>query len=97
MKDINYIVGQNIRDLRQHNGLTTTVLAKMLSVSQQQLSRYERGINKIDVSVVFKIINIFHVSYESLFPQSDTGDFFHTKQSALYIDPMTYHDEYPSY
>ena len=62
MKDINYIVGQNIRDLRQHNGLTTTVLAKMLSVSQQQLSRYERGINKIDVSVVFKIINIFHMS-----------------------------------
>ena len=97
MKDINFIVGQNIRDLRHSNGLTTKMLAQMLGVSQQQMSRYERGIDKIDVSVVFKIINIFHISYESLFPQSDTGDFFQTKQSPLYIDAMTYHDEYPSY
>ncbi len=47
MKDINFIVGQNIRDLRHCNGLTTKMLAKMLGVSQQQLSRYERGVNKI--------------------------------------------------
>ncbi|HHN8373200.1 helix-turn-helix transcriptional regulator [Morganella morganii subsp. morganii] len=96
MKDINFIVGQNIRDLRHSNGLTTQMLAKMLGVSQQQMSRYERSVNKIDVSIVFKIINIFHVSYDSLFPQPDTGDFLQTKQSLLYIDPMTYHDEYSS-
>lgn len=30
MKDINFIVGQNIRDLRHRNGLTTKMLAKML-------------------------------------------------------------------
>ncbi|MEM8231994.1 helix-turn-helix transcriptional regulator, partial [Morganella morganii] len=41
MKDINFIVGQNIRDLRHRNGLNTKMLAKMLGVSQQQLSRYE--------------------------------------------------------
>ncbi|WP_371327751.1 helix-turn-helix domain-containing protein, partial [Morganella sp. HMSC11D09] len=45
MKDINFIVGQNIRDLRHRNGLTTKMLARMLGVSQQQLSRYERGVN----------------------------------------------------
>ncbi|MEM8028305.1 helix-turn-helix transcriptional regulator [Morganella morganii] len=82
------MVGQNIRDLRQHNGLTTTVLAKMLSVSQQQLSRYERGINKIDVSVVFKIINIFHVSYEYLFPEAQNDYTESVKSSFVYMEPL---------
>ncbi len=29
MKDINFIVGQNIRDLRHRNGLTTKMLGKV--------------------------------------------------------------------
>ncbi|HCR3557599.1 TPA: helix-turn-helix transcriptional regulator, partial [Morganella morganii] len=43
MKNINLIVGQNIRTLRYHHGMTTKTLAKLLEVSQQQVSRYERG------------------------------------------------------
>ncbi|MEM8321697.1 helix-turn-helix transcriptional regulator, partial [Morganella morganii] len=56
MKDINFIVGQNIRSLRHRNGMTTKALANQLGISPQQISRYERGINKIDASIVFKII-----------------------------------------
>ncbi|AUR33376.1 XRE family transcriptional regulator [Morganella morganii] len=88
MKDINFIVGQNIRDLRHRNGLTTKMLAKMLGVSQQQLSRYERGVNKIDVSVVFKIINIFHVSYEYLFPEAQNDYTESVKSSYVYMEPL---------
>ena len=88
MKDINFIVGQNIRDLRHRNGLTTKMLAKMLGVSQQQLSRYERGVNKIDVSVVFKIISIFHVSYEYLFPETENDYTESIKSSFVYMEPL---------
>lgn len=88
MKDINFIVGQNIRDLRHRNGLTTKMLAKMLGVSQQQLSRYERGVNKIDVSVVFKIINIFDVSYEYLFPETENDYTESIKSSFVYMEPL---------
>ncbi|XKD94855.1 helix-turn-helix domain-containing protein [Morganella morganii] len=88
MKDINFIVGQNIRDLRHRNGLTTKMLAKMLGVSQQQLSRYERGVNKIDVSVVFKVISIFHVSYDYLFPEMQNDYSESVKNSFVYMEPL---------
>ncbi|WP_407299057.1 hypothetical protein [Morganella morganii] len=48
------------------------------------MSRYERGVNKIDVSVVFKIINIFHVSYEFLFPETQ-NDYTESVKAPLYI------------
>ena len=97
MKDINLIVGQNIRTLRCRNGMTTRNLADRLGISSQQISRYERGINKIDASIVFKIINIFGVPYEALFPEPETEDFSQTKASLMYMDPMLFHNEYQSY
>ena len=97
MENINFIVGQNIRDLRHCNEMSTQTLAKMLGVSQQQLSRYERGVNKIDVSVVFKIISIFGISYDSLFPEPETSNFTQTKKPLIYIDPVVPDNEYQSY
>ena len=97
MKDINFIVGQNIRSLRHRNGMSTKALANQLGISPQQISRYERGINKIDASIVFKIINIFGVPYEALFPEPETEDFSQTKASLMYMDPMLFHNEYQSY
>ena len=97
MKDINLIVGQNIRTLRCRNGMTTRNLADRLGISSQQISRYERGINKIDASTVFKIINIFDVPYESLFPEPEVEDFTQIKNSLMYMDPGIFHNEYQFY
>lgn len=83
MNCINGIVGQRIRRLRYDHGLKAKALAKLLGISQQQLSRYERGINKIDASIIFKVINIFGVPYESLFPEPEMEDFTQTKNSRL--------------
>ncbi|WP_410200527.1 helix-turn-helix domain-containing protein [Klebsiella variicola] len=52
------------------------------------MSRYERGVNKIDVNVVFKIINIFHVSYEYLFPETQNDYTESVKSSFVYMDPL---------
>ncbi|MCU6237390.1 helix-turn-helix domain-containing protein [Morganella morganii] len=83
MNCINGIVGQRIRRLRCDHGLKAKALAKLLGISQQQVSRYERGINKIDASIIFKVINIFGVPYESLFPDPEMEDFTQTKNSGL--------------
>ncbi|ATN00354.1 helix-turn-helix transcriptional regulator [Proteus cibarius] len=60
-------IGYELSLLRQRNLMTGAELGKILNISQQQISRYERGINKIPVDLLFYILNIFDISI---------GDFF---------------------
>lgn len=48
-------VGQRIQMRRKEVGMTTQQLAELIDISQQQLSRYERGTNKINVSHLVNI------------------------------------------
>ncbi|EMI5492701.1 helix-turn-helix transcriptional regulator [Providencia stuartii] len=43
MKNVNQIVGKEIRRRRKKLGLSGIELADLIGVSQQQISRYERG------------------------------------------------------
>ncbi|MBP6123801.1 MULTISPECIES: helix-turn-helix domain-containing protein [Providencia] len=52
---IHYSIGQRILKKRKELGYTGSQLAKLLDVSQQQVSRYERGKNKINLLSLFKI------------------------------------------
>ncbi|WP_409265094.1 helix-turn-helix domain-containing protein [Morganella morganii] len=88
MNNINFIVGRNIRMLRQSNGLTTRQLASILNVSQQQISRYERGDNKIDVNIAFKIVNFFDIRYEDIFPEKQKNAKVMLKELNIYVDPI---------
>lgn len=65
--DVTRYIGSRIRELRHGEGLTTRTLAKYLGVSQQQLSRYERGVNKIDVCIIYRLSHIFHVDIDCFF------------------------------
>ena len=49
------LVGQRIQSRRKEAGLTAAELAEIIDISQQQLSRYERGTNKINVAHLVKI------------------------------------------
>jgi transcriptional regulator with XRE-family HTH domain len=49
------LVGQRIQTRRKEAGLTAADLAETIDISQQQLSRYERGTNKINVAHLVKI------------------------------------------
>lgn len=49
------LVGQRIQSRRKEAGLTAADLAEIIDISQQQLSRYERGTNKINVAHLVKI------------------------------------------
>ena len=49
------LVGQRIQARRKEAGLTAAELAESIDISQQQLSRYERGTNKINIAHLITI------------------------------------------
>ncbi|MEY0878589.1 helix-turn-helix domain-containing protein [Providencia manganoxydans] len=53
--------GAVIKQIRRECGMTGAELAKKLNVSQQQMSRYERGINKISVDMLFYLSIVLNV------------------------------------
>ncbi|MEY1272536.1 helix-turn-helix domain-containing protein [Proteus mirabilis] len=57
-------IGTLIREIRLNKKLTEKDLANLLNISQQQISRYERGKVKVDVEFLFKIIIVFQLDDE---------------------------------
>lgn len=60
-------VGKEICRLRKKRGLTEKVLASYLGVSQQQLSRYERGICAIKLDYLMILLHFLEVPVDSFF------------------------------
>ncbi|MBD2812423.1 helix-turn-helix transcriptional regulator [Xenorhabdus sp. Vera] len=58
MEDANLLVGERIQTKRKELGITATALAKQIGISQQQLSRYERGTNRINIVHLVDIAEI---------------------------------------
>lgn len=48
--EIDIAIGKRIQQRRKEVGLTAENLAEQIGVSQQQFSRYERGVTKINVA-----------------------------------------------
>lgn len=48
--NIDYLIGQRIQRRRKEMGYTAEWLSEQVDVSQPQLSRYERGVNKINIA-----------------------------------------------
>lgn len=53
--DIHYFIGIKIKARRKELGFSGSDLAKKLNISQQQISRYENGINKIPLNHLVSI------------------------------------------
>lgn len=49
------LVGKRIQQKRKEKGLSAFELSEMIGIAQQQLSRYERGENKINVAHLVEI------------------------------------------
>lgn len=58
--------GTVIKQTRKECGMTGAELAKKLNVSQQQMSRYERGINKISVDLLFNLSIVLNIPFEKV-------------------------------
>ncbi|MDX4945440.1 helix-turn-helix domain-containing protein [Providencia manganoxydans] len=56
-KHLSQAIGRQIYLTRKSRGLTGKLLADKLGVSQQQISRYERGVCRIDVDALICLLN----------------------------------------
>ncbi|VTU07531.1 XRE family transcriptional regulator [Actinobacillus indolicus] len=55
--EIDKMIGKRIQIKRREYGYSAEVLSELIGISQQQLSRYERGTNKINVAHLVGIAN----------------------------------------
>lgn len=67
-----------IKDLREDKDLKQEELAKIIGITQQSLSRYEREITQIDAIIAQKIAEYFKVTTDYLLGKSNnpTGEDF---------------------
>lgn len=55
-------IGRLIRELRIQKNLTTSDLGHMIGISQQQVSRYERGTSAFSLELIKKFAYIFNMT-----------------------------------
>ncbi|EPL6453146.1 MULTISPECIES: helix-turn-helix domain-containing protein [Providencia] len=64
---VNTLVGNYLRQKRIENDMTGAEVSELLNVSQQQVSRYENGINTISFSLILLFLMKLNISVESFF------------------------------
>jgi len=68
---VDALVGDNIRVLRQHRGMSQTDLATKVGVTFQQIQKYENGSNRVGSGRLYKIAMVLKVPVGSLFDGVD--------------------------
>ena len=67
----NYKVGRFIAKLRKKKGLTQDELGNMLGISGKSVSKWERGLNMPDISLIYKLSEVFDVDLNQLLNGED--------------------------
>ncbi|EMT5584118.1 helix-turn-helix domain-containing protein [Providencia stuartii] len=62
-------VGQKIKSLRKSQGYTVFQLAKEIDISEQQLFRYECGVNRIDIDCLVRVLKVLDVNMGEFFSE----------------------------
>lgn len=78
--DISIYIGTYLKHRRKAAGLTGAQLASRLSISQQQISRYERGKNAITIQGLLDILQALELK------KHDVDDFMKKIFHFYYID-----------
>lgn len=64
---VSRIIGNKITYYRKMKGMSLHDLAKIIGVSEQQQSRYERGVNRINLDRLNEYASIFGIELERFF------------------------------
>lgn len=65
------LVGRKITYYRKMNGIPLSKIANDFGISEQQQSRYERGINRINLDRLAQYVNYFKISFYDLLSNKD--------------------------
>ncbi|MGB5116569.1 MAG: helix-turn-helix transcriptional regulator [Providencia rettgeri] len=95
---LSFYCGLVIKNLRKESGISGVELAKQLNISQQQMSRYERGVNRLSVDTLFRILTVLDVSFERLLRllmteirSSDSNDALVLKEKISLLDSVYFY------
>ena len=67
LNDVENHIGKQIKMLRLSRKITQRDLAEQMSVTYQQIQKYENGLNKISVSRLWQVCEIFQITPDALF------------------------------
>lgn len=67
-------IGRKITYYRKMKGISLDELATLIGVSQQQQSRYERGINRINLDRLNQYAEIFNIHLKDFFILDEKDD-----------------------
>lgn len=66
------LIGKKLKKLRIGSGYKYFQFAQLIGCkSEQQLYRYERGINKIDIDTLISVLKVLNVDVREFFEQLD--------------------------
>lgn len=68
---VSRIIGNKITYYRKMKGMSLNELARVIGVSEQQQSRYERGINRINLDRLSQYANFFEIDLTRFFSFSN--------------------------
>lgn len=71
--DIDKLIGQRIQQKRREKGYSAERLSEYVDISQPQLSRYERGANKINVAHLVAIATFLKTPISYFFEDCMVG------------------------
>ncbi|MGX4743123.1 helix-turn-helix domain-containing protein [Providencia rettgeri] len=66
-------VGLFLRMARKDKNLTGRELAKLMNISQQQISRYERGVNSLRLGLLEQYLIVLDKNWRELFKYIESG------------------------
>lgn len=66
-KNINVLAGRYLKRKRIEQGLTGAELGRLLYISQQQISRYERGVNTITLNFILLLVEKLNLKIDDFY------------------------------
>ena len=74
-KNLNVLVGANIKREREKAGFTQDQFSELLSIGSKSLSSIERGVVGVSLTTLLKICDILHISANALlYEQNKNND-----------------------
>lgn len=74
-KDLNILVGANIKRERENAGFTQDQFSELLGIGSKSLSSIERGVVGVSLTTLLKICDMLHISANVLlYEQSQKND-----------------------
>ncbi|RRD90603.1 helix-turn-helix domain-containing protein [Conchiformibius steedae] len=87
--EIDVLIGKRIQLKRKESGLSAEKLSELIDISQQQLSRYERGTNKINVAHLVNIANFLKTPISYFFSDCMDHADWNSDEQDIYWQMLT--------